>query len=111
MNINTEYYIPELASSSIKQYNEYEIELKIYENFSLNIIIKKNNDSSYYENNFSEAYLQQKFKTNEVINNIYNIICDLIEKKKVDIKINNNNLNFKLKYNDLYIRLILKTSY
>ena len=35
MNINTEDYIPELALSSIKKYNEYEIELKIYENFLL----------------------------------------------------------------------------
>ncbi len=65
MNLNTEDIIPEIGVSFKKKYKDYEIELKINEETSLNILIKKNNDLYFYESNFNENYLQQKFNSNE----------------------------------------------
>ncbi len=65
MNLNTEDIIPRIGVSYNKKYKDYEIELKINEETSLNILIKKNNDLYFYESNFNENYLQQKFNSNE----------------------------------------------
>lgn len=78
-----------------KNFNEYEIELTIKEDSCLNILIK--NDLCCYENNFNENYLQQKFKLNESINNIYNNMCDNIKK----LKLNDFKRNLKFRNNKL----------
>ena len=88
--MNNESSIPSLSSSTKKQFNDYEIELKINEDDSLNIVIK--NNLYFYESNFSEKYLQKQFNINESINNIYNNICDLIDKREIKIEKYKNNL-------------------
>ncbi len=111
MNLNTEDIIPRIGVSYNKKYKDYEIELKINEETSLNILIKKNNDLYFYESNFNENYLQQKFNSNDSINNIYNDICDLIDKKDIEIEENKNNLKLILKYNYSNFILIIEKSY
>ena len=102
MNIDNNY------SLSKKKVNEYEIELSINVDGCLNILIK--NDFYYYESNFNEKYLQQKLNSNESINNIYNNICDLIDKREIKIEKYKNNLKLILKYNNLYGELIIEIS-
>ena len=106
--MNNESSIPSLSSSTKKQFNDYEIELKINEDDSLNIVIK--NNLYFYESNFSEKYLQKQFNINESINNIYNNICDLIDKKEINIKEEKNNLQLMLKNYNSYIILIIEIS-
>jgi len=91
-----------------KNFNEYEIELTIKEDSCLNILIK--NDLCCYENNFNENYLQQKFKLNESINNIYNKICYFIDKKEIQIEIFKTYLKLIFKNNNSYITLNIEIS-
>ena len=102
MNIDNNY------SLSKKKVNEYEIELSINVDGCLNILIK--NDFYYYESNFNEKYLQQKLNSNESINNIYNNICDLIDKREIKIEKYQNNIKLIFEYNNLYGELIIEIS-
>ena len=107
MNIDNKKLVYDYSLSK-KKVNEYEIELSINVDGYLNILIK--NDFYYYESNFNEKYLQQKLNSNESINNIYNNICDLIDKREIKIEKYNNNLKLILKYNNLYGELIIEIS-
>ena len=102
MNIDNNY------SLSKKKVNEYEIELSINVDGCLNILIKT--DFYYYESNFNEKYLQQKLNSNESINNIYNNICDLIDKREIKIEKYQNNIKLIFEYNNLYGELIIEIS-
>ena len=107
MNIDNKKLVYDYSLSK-KKFNEYEIELTINEDNLLNVLIK--NDLYSFESKFSENYLQKQFNTNESINNIYNNICDLIDKREIKIEKYNNNLKLILKYNNLYGELIIEIS-
>ena len=97
-------------SLSKRNFNEYEIELTLNEDRSLNILIQKNTDLYYYESNFSEKFFQQKFNSNDSINNFYNHFCNLIDKKEIKFEKYQNNLKLIFKYNNLYEELIIEIS-
>ena len=93
-----------------KEFNEYEIELTLKEGTSINILIRKKNDFYYYESSFNEKNLQNKFNTNDKINNIYKDIVKSIDNKEIKINENNNNLLLSLLMKDSYIELIIERS-
>ncbi len=76
----------------------------------MNIYVQKINDYNYYESNFRENELQKKFNSNLTINYIFDDICNLIDKKNVQIE--ENKLNIKLIFSsiDLYTELIIDIS-
>ena len=110
MSVNTEEQKINATSFLKKEFNEYEIELTLKEDISINILIRKKNDFYYYESSFNEKNLQNKFNTNDKINNIYNDIVKLIDNKKIKINENNNNWLFSLLIKDSYIELIIERS-
>ena len=111
MSVNTEEQKINATSFLKKEFNEYEIELTLKEDTFINILIRKKNDLYYYESSFNEKNLQNKFNTNEKINNIYNEIVKSIDNKEIKINENNNNLLLSLLMKDLlYIELIIEIS-
>ncbi len=92
-----------------KKINDYEITLTI-KNSILNIFVNHTNDFKYYESNFGENELQQKFHSTFTIKDIFDDICNLIDKKNVQIE--ENKLNIKLIFSsiDLYTELIIDIS-
>ncbi len=94
-----------------REINDYEIILTI-KNSSLNILVQKKNNSYYFESNFSESELQQKFKTTSTINYICDEIYNTIDKNE-DFLIEENKYNLKLIFtsNDSYTELIINISF
>ena len=94
-----------------REINDYEIILTI-KNSSLNILVQKKNNSYYFESNFSESELQQKFKTTSTIDYICDEIYNIIDKNE-DFLIEENKDNLKLIFtsNDSYIELIINISF
>ena len=92
-----------------KNINDYEITLTV-KNSVLNIYIQNINDFIYYESTFRENELQQKFNSNLTINYIFDDICNLIDKKKVQIEENKQNIKLIFSSNDLFTELIIDIS-
>ena len=92
-----------------KYINDYEITLTV-KNSVLNIYVQKINDFNYYESGFRENELQQKFNSNLTINYIFDDICNLIDKKKVKIEENKQNIKLIFSSNDLFTELIIDIS-
>ncbi len=110
MSVNTEEQKINATSFLKKEFNEYEIELTLKEDISINILIRKKNDFYYYESSFNEKNLQNKFNTNDKINNIYKDIVKSIDNKEIKINENNNNLLLSFLMKDSYIELIIERS-
>ena len=106
MSVNSEEKKLYKPSSFKTQFNEYEIELTLKKDISINILIKKKNVLYYYESSFNKKNLQKKLNINDTINNIYQEICRLIDNKKFEI----NFILLSLLMNDSYIEFIIEIS-
>ena len=78
-----------------KIFNKYQIKLSIILD-SINIQIQKQNSFDIYESNFNIEYLQQQrlLMGNLIINQIFDFIASLIERKNITIE--ENKINMKL---------------
>ena len=86
------------SNQSIKKiFNQYQIKLMSNMDY-INIFIQNNNTFNIYESKFNLEYLHQfnLLMGNLTINEMIDFINDLIEKKDIKIKENENNLKFIL---------------
>ena len=80
-----------------KIYNEYNIKI-IPQIDSLYISIQSNNSFNIYQSYFHLKYLNSfKLFISKDIKQIYELICDLIDKNNIEIEFNDKNLKLKLK--------------
>ena len=80
-----------------KKYNEYNIKL-ITQIDLINISIQSNNSFNIYQSYFHLKYLNSfKLFISKDINQIFELICDLIDKNNIEIEFNDKNLKLKLK--------------
>ena len=80
-----------------KKYNEYNIKL-ITQIDLINISIQSNNSFNIYQSYFHLKYLNSfKLFISKDIKQIYELICDLIDKNNIEIEFNDKNLKLKLK--------------
>ena len=80
-----------------KKYKEYNIKL-ITQIDLINISIQSNNSFNIYQSYFHLKYLNSfKLFISKDIKQIYELICDLIDKNNIEIEFNDKNLKLKLK--------------
>ena len=80
-----------------KKYKEYNIKL-ITQIDLINISIQSNNSFNIYQSYFHLKYLYSfKLFISKDIKQIYELICDLIDKNNIEIEFNDKNLKLKLK--------------
>ena len=83
-----------------KKYNDYNIKL-INQIDLINITIQSNNSFNIYQSNFNLQYLNSfKLFISKNIQQIIQLICDLIEEKNIEIKINDKKLKLILSPED-----------
>ena len=71
-----------------KKYNDYNIKL-INQIDLINITIQSNNSFNIYQSNFNLQYLNSfKLFISKNIQQIFEIICDLIDKNNIEIEFN-----------------------
>ena len=80
-----------------KKYNDYNIKL-INQIDLINITIQSNNSFNIYQSYFNLQYLHSfKLFISKNIQQIFELICDLIDKNNIEIEFNDKNLKLKLK--------------
>ncbi len=100
-----------LKNESIEKiFTQYIIKLTLKANL-INISIQKINSYIIYESNFTQEffYYYKLLFSNLTLKEIMELICELIEQKKIQIEENKNNLKLTLLFNpNSIVKLILK---